>query len=171
VLKAVARKLSFGTENDVDCQEDQIRIPTNVLGYTTLRLAIGMSMFIHGIARIGHVPAFAETMAKMFASSGLSPGAVRMFAWVTPPIELFIGLLVLVGLWTLQGLLLGGVWMVVLIFGSTLIEDYNIVGIQLVYSLIFFHLLQNLEFNTLSVDRFLFPGKFPHAEQPPAVDS
>jgi len=148
-----------------------MRISANVLGYATLRLAIGMSLFIHGVARIGHIPVFAETITKQFSSSVLPAASVLVFAWVTPPVELFIGLLVLVGLWTRLGLLLGGVWMVVLIFGSTLIEDYNIVGIQLVYSLIFFHLLQNLEFNALSVDRFLFPRKLTHAEQAPAVDS
>ena len=42
--------------------------------------------------------------------------------------------------------------MVVLIFGSTLIEKYDAVGIQLVYSLIFFRLLQHLDQNTLSID-------------------
>jgi hypothetical protein len=42
--------------------------------------------------------------------------------------------------------------MVALIFGSTLIEKYDVVGIQLIYSLIFFHLLQHLEQNTLSID-------------------
>jgi thiosulfate dehydrogenase (quinone) large subunit len=139
------------------CQEDRMRISANVLGYTTLRLAIGMSMLIHGVARIGHIPVFAETITKQFSSSVLPTGAVLIFAWVTPPVELFIGLLVLVGLWTRLGLLLGGAWMVVLIFGSSLIENYNAVGIQLLYSLIFFHLLHNLHLNTLSLDHFMFP--------------
>jgi thiosulfate dehydrogenase [quinone] large subunit len=130
---------------------------------------MGMSMFIHGVARIGHIQAFAETMTKMFASSILPASAVRIFAWATPPIELVIGLLVLIGLWTRQGLLLGGLWMVVLIFGSTLIENYNVVGIQLVYSLIFFHLLQNMQFNTLSVDRLVFPGNARQAERGPTA--
>jgi len=134
-----------------------MRISASVLGYTTLRLAIGMSMLIHGVARIGHIPAFAETITKQFSSTVLPAASVVAFAWVTPPTELFIGVLVLVGLWTRLGLLLGGAWMVVLIFGSSLIENYNAVGIQLLYSLIFFHLLQNLHLNTLSLDRFIFP--------------
>lgn len=134
-----------------------MRIPANVWGYATLRLAMGMSMLIHGVARIGHIPAFAETMAKQFTPSILPASAVIVFAWMTPPVELFIGALILVGLWTRLGLVLGGAWMVVLIFGSALIENYNAVGIQLLYSLIFFHLLQHVQLNALSLDRFVFP--------------
>ena len=119
-------------------------------------------MLIHGVARIGHIPAFAETMAKQFSSSILPASAVVAFAWITPPVELFIGVLVLIGLWTRLGLVLGGAWMVVLIFGSALIENYNVVGVQLLYSLIFFHLLQHVDLNALSLDRFLFP-------EPPSV--
>lgn len=74
-----------------------------VLGYTTLRLAIGMSMLIHGLGRPPHYSEFVEATAKLFA-------------------------------------------------GSTLIEKYDVVGIQLIYSLIFFHLLQHLGRNTLSID-------------------
>jgi hypothetical protein len=65
-----------------------MRIPANVLGYTTLRLAIGMSMFIHGVARTGHIPAFAETMTKQFSASVLPMSAVVVFAWATPPCRL-----------------------------------------------------------------------------------
>ena len=42
--------------------------------------------------------------------------------------------------------------MVILIFGSTLIENYEVVSIQLLYSLIFFLLLQHLDQNIISVD-------------------
>jgi thiosulfate dehydrogenase [quinone] large subunit len=146
-----------------------MRIAANILGYTTLRLAIGMSMFIHGVARMAHIPAFAETLTKQFSATVLPATSIVIFAWVTPPMELFIGLLVLIGLWTRLGLLLGGAWMVVLIFGSALIEQYNSVGIQLVYSLIFFHLLQNVPLNTLSVDRFIAAQNNLRPEQRPTV--
>src|SRR5271154_1642853 len=123
------------------CLENEMKIPANIWGYTTLRLAMGMSILIHGLARIGHIPAFAETTVKQFSSSVLPASAVVACAGIPPPIELLIGALILVGLWTSLGLVLGGAWMVVLIFGSALIENYNVVGIQLLYSLIFFQLL------------------------------
>lgn len=126
-----------------------------VLGYTTLRLAIGMSMLIHGLGRLPNMSAFTSATVKLFAGSPLPPIMVAAFSRITPPVESAIGLLVLFGFATRLGLTVGGLWMVVLIFGSTLIEKYDVVGIQLIYSLIFFHLLQRLEQNTLSIDALI----------------
>jgi thiosulfate dehydrogenase [quinone] large subunit len=125
------------------------------LGYATLRLAIGMSMLIHGAGRFAKIPAFAAQTVKMFAGSPLPAWAVDGFARITPFVEFAIGLSVLLGLATRWGLTLGGMWMVVLIFGSTLIEKYDIVGIQLIYSLIFFQLLMHLEHNAISLDALI----------------
>jgi thiosulfate dehydrogenase [quinone] large subunit len=125
------------------------------IGYLTLRLAIGMSMLIHGIGRFHKIPAFAAGMVKQFAGTPLPGWSVNAFAWVTPFAEFLIGVSVLLGLATRWGLTVGGLWMVLLIFGSTLIEQYDIVGIQLIYSLIFFHLLLHIQYNTLSVDNLI----------------
>lgn len=126
-----------------------------IFGYTTLRLAMGMSMLIHGLGRVPKFSAFTEEMVKEFANSPLPSFAVAGFARATPAIEAFIGFFVLFGLATRFGLTLGGLWMVLLIFGSTLIGKYDIVGIQLIYSLIFFQLLQHLDQNNLSIDGFI----------------
>jgi thiosulfate dehydrogenase [quinone] large subunit len=122
------------------------------LGYAILRLAIGMSMLIHGLVRLPKISAFASATVKLFAGSPLPSFAVDAFARITPPVELVIGIMVLFGVASRIGLTSGGLWMVLLIFGSALIEKYDAVGIQLIYSLIFFHLLQHMEQNTLSID-------------------
>ena len=119
-------------------------------------MAIGMSMLIHGVVRFPSIGAFAAQTVKMFAAAPLPPWAVEAFARVTPFVEFAIGLCVLLGLATRWGLTLGGLWMVALIFGSTLIEKFDIVGIQLIYSLIFFQLLFHLEHNSMSMDRLIF---------------
>ena len=121
--------------------------------YALLRLAIGTSMLTHGIKRIGHIPAFADKTVTLFAPTFLPKAAVVAFAWTTPPLELLIGLLVAAGLFTRVGLSLGGLWMVLLIFGSNLIEQYDWVGIQLLYALIFAVLLYGVKVNVLSADR------------------
>lgn len=126
-----------------------------ILGYTGLRVAMGMAMLMHGVARVGHIPAFVETTLKTFASSVLPAEAVRIFAWSVPPVELLIGASVLFGLATRFGLFLGAIWMAILIFGSTLIENYSAVGIQLIYALVFFHLLIYLQYNSVSLDRLV----------------
>jgi thiosulfate dehydrogenase [quinone] large subunit len=127
-----------------------------ILGYTGLRVAMGVAMLTHGIARAGHIPAFVESTVKMFASSILPAEAVRMFAWVVCPVEFLIGISVLFGLATRLGLLLGALWMAILIFGSTLIEKYDVVGIQLIYSVIFFLLLVYARYNAVSLDGLFF---------------
>jgi thiosulfate dehydrogenase [quinone] large subunit len=122
-----------------------------ILGYTGLRVAMGVAMLMHGVARAGHIPAFVESTVKTFASV-LPDDAVRMFAWIVCPVEFLIGISVLFGLATRYGLLLGALWMSFLIFGSTLIENYNVVGTQLIYSVIFFLLLVNARYNAVSLD-------------------
>lgn len=126
-----------------------------VVGYTMLRLAIGMSMLIHGLERLPKYSAFVEATVKQFAHSPLPAVAVTAFARITPPVETVIGLLVFFGFRTWLGLAAGGLWMVFLIFGSTLIENYDIVAIQLLYSLIFCYLLRHLDQNELSVDSLI----------------
>jgi thiosulfate dehydrogenase (quinone) large subunit len=64
---------------------------------------------------------------------------VNAFARITPPVELAIGLLVLFGAASRFGLALGGLWMVVLIFGSALIEKYDAVGFSLFMRRSFFN--------------------------------
>ena len=123
-----------------------------ILGYTTLRLAIGMSMLIHGVARIPKYSAFVQATTAQFVHSPLPQLSVAAFARITPPVELLIGLLVFFGFQTPLGLTAGGLWMVLLIFGSTLIENFNIVAIQLLYALIFCYLLQHTDQNRLSLD-------------------
>jgi thiosulfate dehydrogenase (quinone) large subunit len=120
-----------------------------------LRLAIGTSMLIHGLGRLPKYSAFVEATVKQFAHAPLPVVAVTALARITPAVETVIGLLVFFGFRTWLGLAAGGLWMVSLIFGTTLIEDYDIVAIQLFYSLIFCYLLQHLDQNELSVDSLI----------------
>lgn len=126
-----------------------------VVGYTMLRLAIGMSMLIHGLGRLPKYSAFVQATVQQFAHSPLPVAAVTALARMIPPVETVIGLLVFLGFLTWLGLAAGGLWMVPLIFGSTLIENYDIVAIQLLYSLIFCYLLQHLHQNELSIDSLI----------------
>ncbi len=68
------------------------------LGYAVLRLALGMSMLIHGAGRLPKIGAFTDATVKMFAGSPLPTFAVVAFARMTPPVEALVGSLVLLGL-------------------------------------------------------------------------
>ena len=135
-----------------------------VIGYTLLRLAMGMSMLIHGLGRLLKYSAFVDATVKQFAHSALPALVVTAFAQITPPVETVIGLLVLFGFRSWLGLAAGGLWMIPLIFGSTLVENYNIVAVQLLYSLICCYLLQHVDQNELSMDRLILVLHFPDRE-------
>ena len=98
-------------------------------------------------------------MVTLFAPTFLPRFAAVGFAYTTPPLELLIGLLVALGLFTRIGLTLGGLWMVALIFGSNLIEQYDRVGIQLLYALVFSLLLHGWQANAISVDAWISKRK------------
>jgi thiosulfate dehydrogenase [quinone] large subunit len=80
-----------------------VRISPPAVGYTMLRLAIGMSMLIHGLGRVPKYSAFVEATVKQFAHSPLPMAAVVAFAGMTPPVETVIGLLVFFGFRTWLG--------------------------------------------------------------------
>jgi len=67
------------------------RLEPAVLGYTILRLGIGMSMLIHGVGRVGNIRFFAEQLVSHFSKTWLPDAMVVGFAYMTPPVELLIG--------------------------------------------------------------------------------
>lgn len=130
--------------------------PEQVLAYTLLRLTLGLSIAIHGAARIGHgVAQFAMGPDRDFASTILPTWMVHPFALGLPFLEATIGALLILGLLTRAALVLGALLMAVLVFGTTLREQFVIVGIQLIYALIYFVLIYNLSENSISLDRYL----------------
>ena len=64
-----------------------------VIGYTLLRLAMGMSMLIHALGRLLKYSAFVDATVKQFAHSPLPALVVTAFARITPPVETVIACL------------------------------------------------------------------------------
>jgi thiosulfate dehydrogenase [quinone] large subunit len=121
--------------------------------YMLLRLAIGMSMFLHGATRIGSGPdKFAETVVREFQGTILPGGLVYLYAIVLPFVEGAIGFLLLLGWFTRVALLAGMVTMVSLIFGTGLRSDWNTLGLQLAYTVVYYILLLRLDDNCFAVD-------------------
>src|SRR5208282_5691939 len=70
------------------------------LGYFVLRFSLGLSIFMHGVARLPHLGAFAEGLVRLFADTPLPALLVRPFAVGLVFVETIVGLLVLLGLRT-----------------------------------------------------------------------
>lgn len=123
-----------------------------VVAYTFLRIIVGVNYFNHGFTRIGNIPGFAQTMVDKFQGSMMPEVLVRINAMLVPPVELIVGLLITIGLFTRSALIACLSLMVMLMYGVTLIQDWDTATSQLVYDLILFVLLAGLGFNTFSID-------------------
>ena len=123
--------------------------------YAILRLALGVNMLLHGLVRLPHMAAFVNGMATQFQATVLPGFAVKSFGWVLPFAEGLIGLLLVLGWRTRQALVAGGLVMAALIAGTSLRSDWPTVGIQMVYSAIYYLLLRDASHNGFSHDGWL----------------
>jgi thiosulfate dehydrogenase (quinone) large subunit len=126
------------------------------LAYLFLRATLGLNIFIHGLSRILVGPAaFAATLVQQFHATPLPSGIVSAFAYALPWVEAVIGLLVLLGAATRFALCAGALLILVLTFGSTLHQDWEVAGLQLIYAAIYAALLAFRDNNAFSVDGVL----------------
>jgi thiosulfate dehydrogenase [quinone] large subunit len=116
--------------------------------YLLLRVITGMDFFGHGFARIftgTHLGGFAHWMLGDMAKSPLPASLVLATGYVVPCVELVIGVLLLTGVATRQALIVAMLLVLVLMFGITMKQDWNIAGQQLLYGLVLAVLLSGCE--------------------------
>jgi thiosulfate dehydrogenase [quinone] large subunit len=125
-----------------------------VLAFTTLRLALGVNELIHGVTRIfiGGMDAFLTLTQTQFQNTSLPVWQVRAFATVVPYSELIIGVLLILGLWTRWALAFAALLMVGIIFGTGMRGDWQIVFLQMFYSLLYSLMLMWRRYDAWSVD-------------------
>jgi thiosulfate dehydrogenase (quinone) large subunit len=126
------------------------------IGYLLMRLAVGVSLLGHGLVRIPKLGGFHAHLTNDFTHSILPKALVSVAGYALPFVEFCIGAMLVVGLLTKLGLIAGVLGMTALVFGSTTIEDYSVIGEQLIHAAILVGLIVFLEYNTCSVDRVLF---------------
>jgi len=127
----------------------------NQIAFLLLRLAIGASMFGHGLVRLPKLAGFSSWMVGSFEKSMLPLALVRPFSYALPILEFTVGLLLITGLFTKASLIAGALIMVALIFGTTLIESWDAITSQLIHAAFFAVLLQFVQYNTYAVDSLL----------------
>jgi len=120
-----------------------------------LRLAAGASLFGHGLVRIPKLAAFSDWMTGNFEKSMLPVQLVKPFSYVLPFAELLCGLLLCVGFFTRPALFASGLLMVVLIFGATLIENWEAIPSQLIHAAFFAILYQFAASNDWAIDNLI----------------
>ncbi|GAB3651095.1 hypothetical protein GCM10027594_26270 [Hymenobacter agri] len=123
------------------------------LAFVLGRLLLGVTFLTHFLVRLPKLAAFQAGMVKQFAHSLLPELLVRPFAVVLPFVEGAIGLLLIIGLFTRPALAAALLLMTALAFGSSLLEQWDTVGTQLVYGLFIFALILHCQHNRLCLDR------------------
>jgi thiosulfate dehydrogenase [quinone] large subunit len=127
------------------------RATSHLLG----RLCLGVNIALHGLTRLPHPSIFIAHLEKQFASSALPLALVDASAWVIIFGEAIVGLLLLLGLFQAYALAVGLGLMLLLQFGTALIQDWNTAGLQLPYVLLYGALLATLAWDRYSLDAAL----------------
>ena len=127
------------------------------LAYTVLRFTLGLSIFMHGLVRLPHLSAFADSTVKLFVNTPLPEFSVRLFAFALVFVETAVGVLLLLGFWTRWALLLGALTMAALVFGTALRSDWDTLAIQMLYALIYSALIATRKYNVYSLDARMAP--------------
>jgi thiosulfate dehydrogenase [quinone] large subunit len=131
------------------------------LAYAIFRLTFGVNIGFRGIVRItvNGLDQFSAGLLKQFEPTWFPPFAISAFGHVVPWVETAVGLLLIVGLFTRPALVLGGLLMTSLTFGTMYLQNFDLAWLQLTYAIAFFLLLSFRSWNVISLDRRLFPSK------------
>jgi thiosulfate dehydrogenase [quinone] large subunit len=122
------------------------------LAFVLGRLLLGLNFLMHGLVRIPKLPVFRAGILKEFAVAPLPPALVSAYATALPFVEGSIGLLLVLGLFTRSALIAAMLVIMSLVFGSSLLEKWSLVGDQLVYGLYIITLVLHLQRNRLCLD-------------------
>jgi thiosulfate dehydrogenase [quinone] large subunit len=126
------------------------------IAYAILRLTLGVNIGLRGVVRIGHgTTAFAQGIVKQMEATILPPSAVYAFAFSLVWVEAAVGLLLVLGLQTRLALIVGGLMMTALTFGTMQIENFQNAWLQLTYALVFFVVLAFRSWNLISLDALM----------------
>jgi thiosulfate dehydrogenase [quinone] large subunit len=136
--------------------EAEVKSSDEQLAYALLRLVVGVNLMMHGVSRtIAGSGEFAAKLVMQFEHAPLPAWSVWAFGLALPSIEGILGLLLLVGLRTRAALISASLLIVVLTFGSALLQDWAAAGIQLTYAVVYAALLFLRRYNGWSVDAWM----------------
>ena len=123
------------------------------IAYALLRVTLGVVFLFNGVGKfMGGLGNFVGGMNQRFA--GKLPAALVMpFAYALPFMEVLCGVLILLGLFSGIALVLSGLLLVALTFGTVMLIDFPTVAHNTQYALVNFVLLWFVEHNGYSVDR------------------
>ena len=97
------------------------------LAHGLARVALGLNIAVHGYSRLPNLAGFANGMVKQFAATFLPAPLVYITGLGIPIGEALIGTFLFFGLLCRPTLVIGTLLMLLLIFGSSLTQQWEIV--------------------------------------------
>jgi thiosulfate dehydrogenase [quinone] large subunit len=146
---------TMGSQGNLDWRSD------TALAYAILRLTFGVNLCFRGVVRItiNGLDGFSAYLTGQFESTWIPLSMVNAFGHVVPFVEVAMGLMLILGLFTRPALVIGGLMMTSLTFGTMFLENFDLAWLQLTYAIAFFMLLATRSWNVISLDSMLFPSK------------
>jgi len=130
--------------------------------YALLRVTLGVVFLFSGVGKfMGGIGNFADKMQQQFAGK-LPPALVVPFSYALPFMEVLFGALIVLGLFSAVALVLSGLLLVALTFGTVMQNDFPTVAHNVQYELVNFVLLWLADYNGFSVDRLRRGGSPVH---------
>lgn len=120
--------------------------------YAILRITMGVNFLAHGLVRLPKLNGFRDWMLNAFSKSILPDWSVYAWASVLPFLEFAIGFLLIIGWQTFRATLAGALIIIILIFGSCMVENWDWAATQMVYALFFYFLISHIESNSFAID-------------------
>jgi thiosulfate dehydrogenase (quinone) large subunit len=122
------------------------------LAHGLARVALGMNIAMHGYSRLPHLVGFANGIVKQFAATFLPSPLVYITGFGIAIGEAVIGTLLVFGLLLRPALVIGTLLMLLLIFGSTLIQQWEIVSVQMITVAFYIGLIATVRYDRFSLD-------------------
>lgn len=134
--------------------------------YALVRLSLGVNILMHGVSRLDNLAGFAEKVGRGFEGTFVPVALGTALAYPIPIFEAAIGALLTIGLWTYGAAVAGALLMIPLIFGTNLMQQWNVAGLQLVYVGLYFILIAFAHHDGYSLDRLRSRLKPPIEPEP-----
>lgn len=120
--------------------------------YALLRITMGVNFAVHGLVRLPKLIYFADWMVSFFRNTPIPETLVWIWAIILPFIESGIGLLLIIGAYTYRTSIAGAFLIILLVFGSCMAEQWEWVGIQMIYAVILGIIISMSEYNSWSIN-------------------
>jgi thiosulfate dehydrogenase [quinone] large subunit len=123
--------------------------------YALVRAVLGVVFLFNGVNKLtGGVETWTETLRQGMAETMLPPAMVSAFGAILPYLEISLGALLLIGLFTAEVLVATGALLIVLTFGTVLqASDASLVAHNVFYTVVVGMLLWLESANAWAIDR------------------